>query len=293
MSRWYAWIAAELRVRLAAGRLPEGAGRLAVIAVSASAALVALLWQVLGGYHARFLQINQLLAPLPAPLVQVITYFGDTLPALCLLLMCARRAPQRLWIGTLSALVATVLSRVPKALLDTDRPPATLAADSFRLIGPHYMQQSFPSGHATTAFVTAAVFAWGLRDAGRRCLLFTLASLVALSRVAAGVHWPVDVLAGAAIGSFSVLVGAALARRWPIGDRPAIHLTLVLILAGCAASLLAIRIPYPDATVPARLLAVTALALTTWDYLWIPLRRQRGRDETRPWWRRRDGYDQG
>ena len=70
--------------------------------------------------------------------------------------------------------------------------------------------QSFPSMHASNAFVAAEITSRNLAfmqlddrkrsyfDAG----LYTLASTAAWARVEAGAHYPSDVLAGAALGSF-------------------------------------------------------------------------------------------
>ncbi|WP_063836958.1 bifunctional phosphatase PAP2/diacylglycerol kinase family protein [Phaeacidiphilus oryzae] len=74
---------------------------------------------------------------------------------------------------------------------------------------------SFPSGHAASA----AAFATGvaLESPALGALVAVPAVAVAFSRVYVGVHYPGDVLAGAAIG-----VGAALAtrHRWPPPPRP-------------------------------------------------------------------------
>jgi undecaprenyl-diphosphatase len=58
--------------------------------------------------------------------------------------------------------------------------------------------KSFPSSHAVNNFAVATLFAFFFRRA--RVWLFVWASLVALSRVAVGVHFPMDILGGAAIG---------------------------------------------------------------------------------------------
>ncbi|MGD2278967.1 MAG: phosphatase PAP2 family protein [Candidatus Omnitrophota bacterium] len=58
---------------------------------------------------------------------------------------------------------------------------------------------SFPSGHATMIFMTAFL----LTDRFKKWHIFySLAALVALSRVYLGVHYPSDIIAGAALGAF-------------------------------------------------------------------------------------------
>jgi len=73
---------------------------------------------------------------------------------------------------------------------------------------------SFPSGHATVSFACATVIAWA---APRLALpAFVLAAAVAWSRVYNGVHWPLDVLGGAALG---VLVATALLKLLTVRQR--------------------------------------------------------------------------
>ncbi len=67
---------------------------------------------------------------------------------------------------------------------------------------------SFPSGHSTTAFAMAV--ALGALFPRLRVPLFVLAAAIALSRIAAGAHYPSDIVAGAVVGSF----GALLVRGW-------------------------------------------------------------------------------
>jgi undecaprenyl-diphosphatase len=58
---------------------------------------------------------------------------------------------------------------------------------------------SFPSGHATTSFACAATLA-PFVDRRAVPVLYLLAAAIAYSRVYVGVHYPLDVLGGAALG---------------------------------------------------------------------------------------------
>jgi undecaprenyl-diphosphatase len=77
---------------------------------------------------------------------------------------------------------------------------------------PH--SPSFPSGHAATSFACAAVLSSLAPRAAP--LFFLLATLIACSRVYVGVHYPLDVLAGALLGlllATALLLLAAVPRR--------------------------------------------------------------------------------
>ncbi|HZR37070.1 MAG TPA: phosphatase PAP2 family protein [Nevskia sp.] len=228
-------------------------------------------WLAIGGYHAVFRPLNSPWALLPDWLAQSITFCGDTLYALVLLLLVARRFPQVLWLATCSGVVATVLSRGLKALVDSARPGAVLPPDSFHLVGPLYYTHSWPSGHTVTAFVAAASFSWFLPQAWLRWVLFALALLVGWSRVGVGAHWPLDVLGGMVIGTLSVFIGAVLARRTPWGTSAPAHLLSVLALAGCAVALLLRTPSYPLAWPLAHGTAVALLTLTVWEYVVGPI----------------------
>lgn len=104
-----------------------------------------------------------------------------------------------------SVLVAELSSGLLKLAVGRDRPPAadrTLPQALLDAPSTH----SFPSGHATVAFACATTLAWHVPRL--RVAAFALAALIAWSRVWVGVHYPVDVVAGALLG-----VGLAFALR--------------------------------------------------------------------------------
>lgn len=85
----------------------------------------------------------------------------------------------------------------------------------YRNTDPH----SFPSGHAARSFLIAAV-ASGLGPVGVAIVLWIWAPLVALARVAMGVHYVSDVVAGAVLGIIVALLGLQIFEplfQWVVG----------------------------------------------------------------------------
>lgn len=82
-----------------------------------------------------------------------------------------------------------------------------------RALIEHSAENGFPSDHTALAFVAATLAVIIERRLG--FALLALATIVAICRVQAGVHRPIDVVAGALIGSISVLLArATVAAIW-------------------------------------------------------------------------------
>ena len=104
---------------------------------------------------------------------------------------------------------ADVLTLLLKAVVERPRPFRALPQVDPLLHGT--LGASFPSGHAATSFAGATFLA--LAAPRLAPALFALAAAVAYSRVYVGVHYPLDVVAGAVLGAAVTLVFRALGPR--------------------------------------------------------------------------------
>jgi undecaprenyl-diphosphatase len=112
--------------------------------------------------------------------------------------------------------LALLLAHVGGILWDRPRPFVAHHAHSFL---SHAADSSFPSDHATAAFAIAvAVLAYHRRTG---LALLVAAAVLAVARVALGVHYPSDVLAGALLGTLSALVPVRLVAPRVGALRPA------------------------------------------------------------------------
>jgi lipid-A-disaccharide synthase len=122
-------------------------------------------------------------------------------------------------------------------------PEFASVAPSVKVIGRELRYRSFPSGHAATAFAWAAGLIYAFRGR-RRWLLLLPAGFVGLSRVACGVHFPLDALGGAVLGSaasvgflrlFEIFHGLASWPR-PLAPREPGRPTRVMMVVGEASA---------------------------------------------------------
>lgn len=127
---------------------------------------------------------------------------------LVLVFLFANAARWRPWRRTavaagLSAGVALAIGKVISELVDRPRPFVD-DPGGVHLFSGHAADPGFPSDHATGAFAVAMAI-W-LRDRRWGTVALLAAALLSVGRVAIGVHFPSDVLAGAALGCGAALL---------------------------------------------------------------------------------------
>lgn len=147
-------------------------------------------------------------SPAVVAVMRAITYAGAwyvLLPGTLVLVAAVPAARRQWWVWCVLMVAAPVAEWMLKHLVRRARPEATSFA--------------FPSGHATAAaaFFGAVIYLAGTLPRRTAVVVRVLAVggivLVALSRVVLRKHWPVDVLAGIALGLVLASVATLLAER--------------------------------------------------------------------------------
>ncbi len=101
-------------------------------------------------------------------------------------------------LGILAAVFARIITEIIHWLWYRPRP---FVENQINSLLSHSPTSSFPSGHATFFFALSTIVYFYNKKAG---IFFFLASfLIVLARVFTGLHWPLDILGGVAVGIFS------------------------------------------------------------------------------------------
>jgi len=161
---------------------------------------------------------------------------------------------------TLVLLLSAVLNYHLKNIFVVPRPSVATGSTVEALV--EATGWSMPSGHAQSAAVLWGSLAWEVRRPWALAAAALIASMVALSRVYLGVHYPTDILVGAGIGIATVVVWyAALARSAGALEKRTLLAQITLPAAALAVWLAVIPPSTADGTLPvgAALAACTVL----------------------------------
>jgi membrane-associated phospholipid phosphatase len=252
---------------------------LLLIAMLAASAANQSLFLLLNGFG------HQLGAALGDALWLNLTLLGDGAVVLALVLPSIRRSPRCFWAALIAAVFAALWVQVLKQVVVMPRPLAVLPPELFFQSGPAFRAVSFPSGHAAAIFAIAGI--WVMSLPGRtvsstviRGLLLALATLVSLSRVMVGVHWPVDILWGMLGGWLAAWLGLALSARyqWKTACVGGFLAGLVLLLVA-AALLVSHHVRIPEVLPLQRLLGAICLVWGACEMLLMLPRMQHSKGE--------------
>jgi undecaprenyl-diphosphatase len=126
---------------------------------------------------------------------------------LAIVFLAARGGARAAWrrasvAAVLSAGLGLAVAKAISEVVDRAR-PFVADPNGVHLFSGHAADPGFPSDHATAAFAVAVAIL--LRRRGWGIVALALAAVLSVGRVALGVHYPSDVIAGAALGSAAAL----------------------------------------------------------------------------------------
>ncbi len=119
--------------------------------------------------------------------------------AISILLIISKKY-RKIGLLTLAALIVNTLlgEGILKHIIERSRPFATYESLHIMITKPS--SYSMPSGHTSASFAAAFMLAYYFKN------IYSLASLIAFSRLYLLVHYPSDVLTGALLGYLSFLI---------------------------------------------------------------------------------------
>lgn len=112
-----------------------------------------------------------------------------------------------------SLALAGLVSSIAKSALGRSRPYAEEGAFKYSSFQFKAATTALPSGHSTVAFAVSSVLASRLKSSSWSAVLYSLATLTALSRVYHDDHWTSDSFLGSAIGLSMGLAVASYHRK--------------------------------------------------------------------------------
>lgn len=145
----------------------------------------------------------------------ILTQFGDGFFVSLVVVLLVRKYP----VFTANAFIALLLSLIftqgGKEIFGGPRPVSYFGEQMVNVIGPRLGYRSFPSGHSATIFLLCWLL-WKNKVLPRIGVGWVLiGAIIAVSRVAVGAHFPVDIAGGAWLGVLAGWLGNKITGKFP------------------------------------------------------------------------------
>lgn len=149
-----------------------------------------------------------------SPLVKGITYLGEMggiWVLLCVILLIVPKTRKLGIVCSCSLALTFLIDNVMLKNLVARTRPYEVVENLRRLVGAQH-DYSFPSGHSGASFAVAVVI---FKETPKRFGIpaLILASLIALSRLYVGVHYPTDVIVGILMGTIFAVISCKVYHK--------------------------------------------------------------------------------
>ena len=171
---------------------------------------------ITGSNRPLFLFLNHALYFKPEDIWINVTLYGDAAMVMILMLPLVKNHPEIVVKSFIAAIIASLFLHGFKEFMPSPRPPSIFTPDLMHQLGNQFYHSSFPSGHATAPFTLACMVIFLVDNTKIRTLVLVYASLIAISRIATGVHWPIDILGGMFFAWFATYLSM---RFFPVSGK--------------------------------------------------------------------------
>lgn len=145
----------------------------------------------------------------------ILTQFGDGFFVSLVVVLLVRKYPNFTANAFIALLLSLIFSQGGKEIFGGPRPVSYFGEQMVNVIGPRLGHRSFPSGHSATIFLLC----WLLWKNKVLPLIgvgwMFLGVVIAVSRVAVGAHFPVDIAGGAWLGVLAGWLGKKITGKFP------------------------------------------------------------------------------
>ena len=211
-----------------------------------------------------------------------ITNLGDPLLSMMLLFPFVHKKPGLIWALIFASIFTIIINQGLKAIVHASRPPAVLAHELFTITGPVYMYRSFPSGHTVTIATIGSIVIHGLKNQWTKWIMLFITLLVGFSRIALGVHWPIDVTAGLFIGWSGCIFGLYMTASLKIKTNLLTkHIFSGIFVVTGIIGLIFYKTPYENTLITHRIFISVLLFIGLYEYYSYHRRLHRSGDRNR------------